>query len=79
MADGHVWQGDVHGQGACMAGGRHGRGHAWQVGGHVWQGGMHGKGCAWWGGGVWQGACIPSVNARAVRILLEYILVLPLI
>ena len=27
---GHVWQG------ACMAGGMHGRGHVWQ--GHAWQG-----------------------------------------
>ena len=72
--------GGMHGrgcawQGACMAGGMHGRGHAWwgvcMAGGHVWQG--------------WH-AChtclLPDttrygdmVNERAVRILLECILV----
>ena len=34
MAGGHVWQGGVHGRGACMVGGMHGRGCAWQ-GGHA--------------------------------------------
>ena len=38
---GGVWQGDVHGRGACMAGGMHGRG-ACMEGGHAWQGGMRG-------------------------------------
>ena len=43
-----------------MAGGMHGRGHAWQRDMHgkgvcmagrcVWQGGMYGTGCAWQGG-----------------------------
>ena len=77
----HTWLGDE----ACMAGGcawqggMHGRGCAWQgpciVGGHAWQGGMHGR-----GGPAWQG-CMPQqilrdmVNERAVRILLECILV----
>ena len=53
----HVWQGGVHGKGACVARGcvwqgcvhgtgvMHGRG-ACVVGGHVWQGGMHGGGHA---------------------------------
>ena len=49
MAEGHAWQGGMHGSGgmcdgvcmtgACMAGGMHGRGCAWQVGGMH---GMHG-------------------------------------
>ena len=42
-------------------------GHAWQ-GGHVWQGGMHD------GGHAWQ-ILRDTVNERAVRILLECILV----
>ena len=67
MAGGHVWwgacvEGDVHGRGACVVGGMHGRS------------GMH-------GGGVVQ--CPPAdttrygdtVNERAVRILLECIIV----
>ena len=37
-------------EGACMAGGMHGRGHAWQGG--CMAGGMHGRGDAW------QGACV---------------------
>ena len=58
------------------------------AGGHVSQGGMcgGGGGCAWWGlhawqGHVWGGVCLPwqiamdTVNERAVRILLECILV----
>ena len=60
MVGGHAWQG------ACMAGGMHGRGACVA-------GGMHDRGCV----------CVPprhykiwSVNACAVRILLECILVL---
>ena len=59
----------VHGRG-----GRAGqRGRAWQgvcmAGGHAWQGGMHGR-------GVHNGGGESMVNERAVRILLECILVL---
>ena len=43
MVGGHAWPGGMCGQGACMVGHRHGRGHAWP-GGHVWLGGMHGRG-----------------------------------
>ena len=66
-----VWQGDVHGRGACMAGGVHGRGYVW--GGHVWQGGhavaggIHGRGCVWQGGmhGRKGGVCgIQSMSRR---------------
>ena len=55
-------------------------GHAWQ-GGCAWQGGMHGRrvcvagGCAWQGGRAWQ-ILRDTVNERAVRILLECILVI---
>ena len=38
---GHTWQG------ACVAGGVHGRGHAWQ--GVCMAGGMRGRRCAWQG------------------------------
>ena len=72
MAGGNVWQG------ACMAGG------VWVAGG-VHGGGMHGQG-AWQGGTCMVGmTCMPPgqiprlwhmVNERAVRILLECILVL---
>ena len=84
MAGGHAWQGDMCGRrayvagghvwpGACVAGGMHGRG-------------VHGRGHVWWGactvGGMCgRGACVPqqilqdTVNQRAVRILLECILV----
>ena len=86
VAGGHVWQGGMHGRGACMAG-RHtwqggmcGRGCAWR--GHAWQGGMHDMGHAWQGacmvGGMrGRGACVAytTVKERAVRILLECILV----
>ena len=73
-----------------MAGGMCGRGHTWQGGmcgrGHgggcAWQGGMCGRG-ACMSGGVHAMHTPPprhykirSVNARAVRILLECILVL---
>ena len=68
----------------CMAGGVHG-GHAWQGyvcgrGVCVAVGGMHGGGHVWWE--CVCHACPPrhykirSVNARAVRILLECILVM---
>ena len=86
VVGGHVWQGRV-----CMAGGHVccggcvcGGGHAWQEG-HVWGAcmarGMCGRGC------MAGGACMPhtppwktlrprhTVNERAVRILLECILV----
>ena len=66
---GHVWQGevcmvgDVHGREVCMAGGMHGRGYA--GGGACMAGGVHGE-------GHYE---IRSVSERAVRILLECILV----
>ena len=76
------------GRGACVAGGHAWQG-GWQEGGidDGWVcGGMCGGGHAWQGGHVWQGACMPctpprhyeirSVNAWAVHILLECILVL---
>ena len=57
-----MWQG---GRGACMAGGMHDRGHAWQ-GGCAWQGGVHGmhtpRQILW----LWH-----TVNEWVVRILLE--------
>ena len=69
MAGGHAWLGGMHGRGTCMVGGgMHGK-EACMAGG------MHGRGC------VWQGVCVAGgvrgiVNERAVRILLECILVL---
>ena len=71
---GHAWQGDMHGRGVCMAEGMCGRGACMA-------GGMCGRGHAWC-----RGACMPhmppqalqlryTVNERAVRILLECILV----
>ena len=63
-------------RGACMVGGMHGRGM-------FMVGGMCGRGCAWQGH-AWWGACVrctpqqilrDTVNERAVRILLECILV----
>ena len=81
---GRAWWGGMCGRWCAWQGGMCGRGHAWQ-------GGMCGRGCVWQGegcmaGGAWQGACMPhmppprhyeirSVNVRAVRILLECILV----
>ena len=79
----HAWQG------TCVAGGMHGRwgvhgkGHAW------WGGGMNGRGVCMARGHMWQGACMAhtsppwqilrdTVNERAVRILLECILVVQL-
>ena len=62
MAGGHAWQVGCAWWGACMAGGMH-------------CGGMHGRGHVWWGGGhAWQ-ILRDTVNERAVRILLECILV----
>ena len=74
---GHVWLGGMHGRGhawwgacvaggACMAGGMRGRGAC--MAGSASQGGMHAT-HAPWQYEIW------SVNARAVRILLECILV----
>ena len=75
VAGRHAWQGVW--QGVCMVGGVHGGG-ACVVGGVwqercVWQGGVRGRGACMMGG-AWQ---IPrdTVNERAVRILLECILV----
>ena len=79
---GHAWQGGLHGrggihgsgaymegEGACMVGGMHGKGgHAWQGGACVAGGGVCGGGRAWQI--LWD-----TVNERAVRILLECILV----
>ena len=88
---GHVWQGVCGGEPcmlggghawwrACIAGGMCGRGHVWRrvcmVGdmhgrGACVVGGMHGGVC------VWQ-ILLDTVNERAVRILLEFTLVLVL-
>ena len=62
--------------GACMAGGVHGRG-ACMAGGHAWKGacmvgGVHGR------GGLHGRYYELTVNERAVRILLECILVIDL-
>ena len=43
-----------------MAGGVHGRGHAW---GACVAGGMHSRGHVWQGGHAWQGACIAGGHA----------------
>ena len=73
--------GGMHGGGACVAGGMHGRGCAWW--GACMAGGMHGRGAC-----VCHAQCpLPqqilrlrhTVNERTVRILLECILVLQLI
>ena len=86
----HAWQGGMHGKGhawqggMCVAGGHvwqedmYGRGCAWQ-GAHVclgdaWHGGMHGRGHAWHAPPPNQ-ILRDAVNERAVRILLECILV----
>ena len=84
---GHAWQRDMHGrghvwQGACMAGGGgvHGRGACMMGACIAGGGGMHGRGCAWQVGCAWQDCAAwqilrDVVNERAVRILLECILV----
>ena len=78
----------MDGRGACVAGGHAWQGGVHGGGGHAWQGGMHGFGACMAGGYVWQGGCAwqgevcmpqqilqDTVNERAVRILLECILV----
>ena len=81
VAGGHVW---LWGGACVVAGGMRGsRGHAWLQGGIVVVGGacvvagdMHGSGGhAWWWGGGMCGIQRDTVNERAVRILLECILV----
>ena len=59
-AGGHVWQGGMHGRGACLGacvGGMHGRGgHAWE---QVYMvGGVHGGGHMWQGRACMVGACV---------------------
>ena len=79
MAGGHAWlQKGVCGWGACVVD----RGHAW-LGKHVWLGGVHGFGgeCMVVWGGAWLQRGMhrirpDTVNERAVRILLECILVI---
>ena len=51
---GHVWQGGMHGRGACMAGG------ACVVGGHAWQVACMVVGHVWWGGECVMGACMAA-------------------
>ena len=63
--------GSVRGRGACVVGGMHGGG--WGVGMCGGEACMAG-GCAWRGGRAWQ-ILRDTVNERAVRILLECILV----
>ena len=69
VCGGHAWQGEHVWQRACMVGGMHGRGHAWQGGmcgggGHVWQGCVHGSGVCMLGGVWWEGgACIAGGHA----------------
>ena len=43
VAGGHVWWGACMAEGACVAGGMHGRGGVCMVRGCAWQGGMHGR------------------------------------
>ena len=75
---GHAWQGACMAGGCVWQGGVCGRGHAWQgvcmLGGMHGGGGMHGRGVCMAGGRVWQ-ILRDTVNERAVRILLECILV----
>ena len=57
-----MWQGGMHGRGACMAGGRCGRGNTWH-GGVCDQGGMHVGVVCMAGGCAWQGAyLLPPAN-----------------
>ena len=76
VAGGHAWWG-VCMVGVCAWWG----GHVWQgVGGMCGRGGMHGGRHAWWGGACMAGGRAwqilrDTVNERAVRILLECILV----
>ena len=64
----HAWWGFMcgGGGGACMVGGTHGRSCMRGGGGED----MHGRGYVWQWGRAWH-----TVNERAVRILLECILV----
>ena len=85
VAGGHAWL--LRGMCGCQGGGMRGCwGCAWFLGwqrGHAWQrgcgkGGMHGKGeaCMAKGGHVWDMMRYrDTINERAVRILLECILV----
>ena len=66
---GHAWLRDMHGRGACMAGGVHG------LRGMHGQGACMAEGHAWQGGHAWQ-ILRDTVYERAVRILLECILVM---
>ena len=91
VTGGCAWQGACVMGGGQVAGGMCGRGLCMAgegecVMGVCVVGGMHGKGCAWQGGHAWHGACMAHmphlrqilrdvVNERAVRILLECILV----
>ena len=76
MAGGHAWCGEAY-----VAGGVHSRGHVWQGDMHGRLGmcgrggGMHGRGVFLAGGCAWQ-ILRDAVNERAVRILLECILVI---
>ena len=74
--DGHAWQGGMHGQGVCVAGGgMHSRGSmCGQEGGHAWQGACMGRGVHAMHAHP-RHYKIRSVNARVARILLECILV----
>ena len=70
MHEGVSVAGGMRGRGACMVGGVHDRGHAWQgvacmAGVCVWQGGMHGRGHVRWGvciagGHVWHTRPLPQ-------------------
>ena len=93
VAGGHAWQGGAMcgrgcaWQGACVVGACVAGGHVWQRG-HAWWWGMHGRGACMAGEACMAGGMhathpwhyeIRSVNARAVCILLECILVLKLL
>ena len=67
MAGEACMAGGLHGRGACMAGGMHGREGRGAC--------MAGKGVYMAGGHAWQ-ILRDTVNERAVRILLECILVM---
>ena len=54
----------MHGRAACVAGGVHAEGHAWQ-------GGMHSRGVCMAGRTCMVGACVAGPLQLTVRILLE--------